>query len=125
MGNATATGSLVGNITDNGVLQLDRSDAGLNLAGNISGTGSVVQIGTGSTVTLSGTNSYSGVTTVSAGTLQAGSITALSAASNFTVSGAVLNLNGFSNAIGSLAGTGTVTNNGAAAAILSAGGDNA
>ena len=115
----------MGNITDNAVLQLDRSDAGLNLAGNISGAGSVVQIGTGSTVTLSGTNSYSGVTTVSAGTLQAGSITGLSAASNFTVSGAVLNLNGFSNAIGSLAGTGTVTNNGAAAAILSAGGDNA
>ena len=125
LGNATATGSIVGNITDNGILQLDRSDAGLNLAGNISGAGSVVQIGTGSTVTLSGTNSYSGVTTVSAGTLQAGSITGLSAASNFTVSGAVLNLNGFSNAIGSLAGTGTVTNNGAAAAILSAGGDNA
>ena len=125
LGNATATGSIVGNITDNAVLQLDRSDTGLNLAGNITGTGSVVQIGTGSTVTLSGTNSYSGVTTVSAGTLQPGSITGLSAASNFTVSGAVLNLDSFSNAIGSLAGTGTVTNSGAAAAILTTGGDNA
>ena len=56
---------------------------GLNLAG-ISGAGSVMQAGTG-TVTLSGNNTYSGVTTVSAGTLQAGSITALSAASDFTV----------------------------------------
>ena len=92
---------------------MDRSDAGLNLAGNITGTGSVVQIGTGSTVTLSGTNTYTGVTTVSAGTLQAGSITALKRSLGFHGQRRTLNLNGFSNAIGSLAGTGTVTNNGA------------
>ena len=122
LGNAGITGSIAGNVTDNGVLQFNRTDAGLNLAGNISGTGSVVQAGTG-TVTLSGTNTYSGVTTVSAGTLQAGSVTALSSFSDFTVTSA-LNLGGFSNAIGSLAGSGTVTNTGAAA-TLSAGGDNA
>ena len=75
-------------------------------------------------MTLSGTNIYSGVTTVSAGTLQAGSLSALSANSDFTVTGGTLNLNGFSNAVGSLAGNGTVTNTGAAA-TLSAGGDNA
>ena len=40
------------------------------------------------------------------------------------MSGGILNLNGFSNSIGSLAGTGTVTNTGAGA-TLSAGGDNA
>ena len=113
MGNATATGSIVGNITDNAVLQFNRTDTALNLAGNISGTGSVVQAGTG-TVTLSGINTYSGVTTVSAGTLQAGSLSALSANSDFTVSGAILNLSGFSNTIGSLAGTGTVTTGAAA-----------
>ena len=77
LGNGTATGSITGNIIDNGVLQFSRTDAGLNLGGNISGTGSVVQAGTG-TVTLSGTNTYSGVTTVSAGSLQAGSLSALS-----------------------------------------------
>ena len=121
LGNATATGSIVGNITDNAVLELDRSDSGLNLAGNIAGTGSVIDTGLG-TSTLSGTNTYSGVTTVSAGTLQAGSTTALSAASGFTVN-STLNLNGFSNSIGSLAGTGTVTNSGAAA-TLSVEGDN-
>ena len=124
LGNGGITGSIVGNVTDNGVLEFNRTDTALNLGGNIGGTGSVVQAGTG-TVTLSGTNTYSGVTTVSAGTLQAGSLSALSATSDFTVvTGATLNLNGFSSAIGSLAGNGTVTNSGAAA-TLSAGGDNA
>ena len=123
LGNGSTTGSLVGNVIDNGVLQFNRTDAGLSLGGNISGTGSVFQAGTG-TVTLSGTNTYSGVTTVSAGTLQAGSLSALSATSDFTVmTGATLNLNGFSNAIGSLAGNGTVTNSGVAVATLSTGGD--
>ena len=54
--------------------------------------------------------------------MQAGSTTALSANSDFTVN-STLDLNGFSNAIGSLAGTGTVTNTGAGA-TLSVGGDN-
>ena len=61
---------------------------------------------------------------MSVGTLQAGSTTALSANSDFTVN-SILDLNGYSNAIGSLAGTGTITNNRAVAAILTAGGDNA
>ena len=124
LGNATASGSITGNILDNAILNLNRSDTALNLSGAISGTGSVVQAGTG-TVTLSGTNNYSGVTSVNAGTLQAGSVTAFSAASNFTVTGATLNLNGFSNSVGSLAGNGTVTNSVAGTATLSAGGDNA
>src|SRR5271165_1574649 len=104
------------------VLQFNRTDSGLTLTGAITGTGSLVQAGTGSS-TLSGVNSYSGVTTVSAGTLLAGSSTALSSASNFTVT-SILDLGGFSNAIGSLAGGGPVTNTGAAA-NLSAGGDGA
>src|SRR5271157_2188864 len=87
LGNAGITGSITGNVVDNGALEFNRTDTGLNLTGNISGTGSVVQAGTG-TVTLSGVNTYSGVTTVSAGTLLAGSATALSTNSAFTVSGA-------------------------------------
>ena len=124
LGNGGITGSIVGNVVDNGALQFNRTDAGLNLAGNITGTGSVIQAGTG-TVTLSGTNTYSGVTTVSAGTLLAGSTTALSVNSAFTVSGATLDLGGFSNTIGSLAGTGTVTDSVAGTAVLSAGSNNA
>ena len=71
LGNGGISGSIVGNVVDNGVLEFNRTDAGLNLAGNISGAGSVIQAGTG-TVVLSGTNTYSGVTTVSAGTLAGG-----------------------------------------------------
>ena len=68
----------------------------------------LTKVGTG-TLTLSGINTYSGNTTASEGTLQAGSATAFSSNSAFTVN-SILNLHGFSNTVGSLAGTGTVTN---------------
>ena len=87
-----------------------------------SGTLALTKVGTG-TLTLSGANTYSGATTVSAGTLQAGSTSGLGATSDFTVN-SILDLGGFSNAIGSLAGNGTVTNTGVPA-TLTAGGDNA
>jgi autotransporter-associated beta strand protein len=76
----------------------------------------------GGIFTLSGVNIYSGPTLVSAGTLQAGSVGAFSPNSAFTVN-AIVDLNGNSNTIGSLAGTGTVINNGATPATLTAGGD--
>jgi len=78
--------------------------------------------GTG-TLTISSNNTYSGATIVSAGTLQAGSATAFSPNSAFTVN-SLLDLNGFSNTIGSLAGNGIVTNNGGASATLAIGNDN-
>ena len=59
-------------------------------------------------------NSYSGPTTISAGTLQVGSNTALGNSSAVSVStGAVLDLDGYSPTIGSLTGSGTVTNSAA------------
>ena len=130
-GFSNSIGSLAGSgtVTNTGAAAT-LSAGGDNLSTTFSGTlqnGSgalaLSKLGTG-TLTLSGPNTYSGATTVSAGTLQAGSTTALSANSDFTVN-STLDLNGFSNSIGSLAGTGTVTNNGAAAATLTAGGDNA
>ena len=70
-------------------------------------------------MTLTGSNFYSGPTLVSAGTLQAGSNTAFSPISAFSVNAfAFLDLNGNSNTLGSLAGGGTVTNNGSAPATL-------
>jgi fibronectin-binding autotransporter adhesin len=70
LGNGGTTGSIVGNVTDNGTLAFDRSDA-FTFSGTISGTGSIRQIGAGTTV-LTGNNTYSGGTTISAGTLQLG-----------------------------------------------------
>jgi autotransporter-associated beta strand protein len=85
----------------------------------------LTKTGTGM-LTLSGTDTYSGATTISGGTLQTTSTKALSANSDLTVaSGATLDLDGSSGSVGSLAGGGTVTNNGGATASLTAGADNA
>ena len=70
LGNGGTTGSIVGNVTNNGVLVVNRSDS-LTLGGVISGTGSFTQFGTGTTI-FTGANTYSGGTTISAGTLQLG-----------------------------------------------------
>lgn len=63
---------------------------GLRISGNISGTGGVAKSG-GSTLTLSGSNSYSGATTVTAGRLNFNSTTNTS---DLTVSGASTILGG-------------------------------
>ena len=68
LGNAGTSGSIIGNVTDNGNLVFNRSDL-ITFSGNISGAGSLGQNGTGTTI-LTGTNSYAGATTVLAGTLQ-------------------------------------------------------
>lgn len=70
IGNGGTTGSIVGNVTDNGVLVFDRSN-NVPFGGAISGTGSLVQAGSG-TLILTGANSYAGGSTISAGTLQIG-----------------------------------------------------
>src|SRR5207237_976458 len=59
-----------GSVTNNGTLSLDRSDT-VTIANAISGSGALVQAGTGTTI-LTGTNSYGGTTTISAGVLQVG-----------------------------------------------------
>ena len=77
------------------------------------------------TLVLSGANTYSGQTSVTAGKLKAGSTTAFSATSNYFVSG-TLDLGGFSNSVGNLSGApgAFVTNNGAAPAVLTLGANN-
>ncbi|WP_247997768.1 autotransporter-associated beta strand repeat-containing protein [Brucella tritici] len=71
IGNGGTTGSIAGNITNNGAVVFNRSGA-VAMGNVISGTGSVAQAGSG-TLTLTGANTYSGGTTVSAGTLQVAS----------------------------------------------------
>ncbi|UXN58384.1 autotransporter-associated beta strand repeat-containing protein [Phyllobacterium zundukense] len=70
LGNGGTTGSIVGDVTNNGELAFNRSNT-LTFAGLISGSGSVSQIGTGATV-LTGVNTYAGGTTITGGTLQLG-----------------------------------------------------
>ena len=70
LGNGGTTGSIVGDVTDNGTLAFNRSDA-ITFGGVVSGTGSLTQLGAGTT-TLTGTNTYTGGTTISAGRLQLG-----------------------------------------------------
>jgi autotransporter-associated beta strand protein len=74
LGNGGTTGAAgTGAITNNSSLVFNRSNAmaqGTDF-GVISGTGSVAQAGTG-TVTLSSSNSYSGGTSINAGTIAAG-----------------------------------------------------
>ena len=62
------TGSIAGNVTDNGALAFDRSDIA-TFAGAITGTGSVSQIGSGTTI-LTANNTYGGGTTISSGVLE-------------------------------------------------------
>jgi outer membrane autotransporter protein len=86
LGNGGTTGSIAGNVTNNGILAFDRSNV-LTFGGMISGTGNVQQNGTGTTV-LVGDNTYTGGTTISAGTLQLGNGgTAGSIAGNVTDNG--------------------------------------
>jgi autotransporter-associated beta strand protein len=71
IGAGGASGSIgTGNITDNGSLDFNRSGI-LTVSGVIGGTGSVTNDGSG-TLILPGNNSYSGGTTINAGTLQVG-----------------------------------------------------
>ncbi len=86
VGNGGTRGTIgFGPVTDNGILVWNRSDA-VSFARVISGTGSLVQQGTG-TLTLGATNTYVGDTTVSNGTLV---ITGGSVVGNVNVEGGTL-----------------------------------
>ena len=67
IGTGGTTGSLVGNVADDGALAFDRSD-NVTFSGVVSGAGSLTQLGTG-TLTLTGANTFTGATTIASGTL--------------------------------------------------------
>ena len=99
-------------VADNGLLVFDISSG--TFSKNISGSGGLTQMAP-SVLNISGVNSYSGPTTISAGTLQMGGGSGLegSTAVSFGVNSGVLDLNGNSISIASLSSVsgGTVTNN--------------
>jgi autotransporter-associated beta strand protein len=88
VGTGSTTGTLgTSAIVDNAALVFNRGDAAA-FANAISGTGTVTQAGSGN-LTLTGANTYAGLTTISAGTLTTAA-GALAGTSGVTVNGAVL-----------------------------------
>ncbi|MFC7396714.1 autotransporter domain-containing protein [Chelatococcus sp. GCM10030263] len=122
LGDGGTSGTITGDVVNNGTLAFDRSDL-FTFDGAISGSGAVNQIGSGTTV-LSGINSYTGATTIDAGTLKGGAANSFSQASATTIeSGATLDLGGFAQAIDSVSLAGGTLQNGAlAGAVTSTGG---
>ncbi|WP_424239031.1 autotransporter-associated beta strand repeat-containing protein [Achromobacter sp.] len=120
LGNGGTTGAIVGNVANSGALVFDRSNT-LMLDGQISGSGSVSQIGAGTTV-LTGNSTYAGGTTISAGTLQLGSGGASGAIlGNVTNNGALaFNRSDTMAFPGLISGSGVVNQIGAGTTILTA-----
>jgi autotransporter-associated beta strand protein len=104
IGNGGTSGAITGNVTDNGTLTFNRSDA-VSFAAVISGSGAVAQAGSG-TLILTGANTYTGGTTVSAGTLQTGTGGSLASTGALAVNGGTFDLNGQTQTVGALSGTG-------------------
>ncbi|HEV7879915.1 autotransporter-associated beta strand repeat-containing protein [Bradyrhizobium sp.] len=108
LGNGGAGGSIVGDVINNGTFAINHSVAFI-FGGVISGTGAFNQIGVGTT-TLTALETYSGLTTISAGTLAltgAGSI----ANSSGVVANSVFDISGVAGAgtsVKSLSGSGSV-----------------
>lgn len=108
---AEAIGSLTGagSVVLNGALTIGGDNTSTTYTGVISGASGLTKVGSG-TQTLTGANSFTGTTTVSAGGLTVGFGGALGNGSAVTVSsGATLTSNAASLALGSLAGAGAVS----------------
>lgn len=100
------TASLTGSILNNAALAFDQTSDG-TFSGVVSGTGTLEKAGAG-ILTFTGENTYTGATTVSAGTLRAGNATGL-ASGAYTLSGGTLDLNDFDLSVSGLSGvSGTV-----------------
>ncbi len=120
-GNTLVVGNDNGNSTFAGILANNSTNYGIG-----AGALALNKFGTG-TFTLSGTsNIYTGTTSVSAGTLQAGAINAMSPYSAVSpATGATFALNGFNQIVGSLTGgNGNVTDNSNTSVTLTIGTDN-
>jgi fibronectin-binding autotransporter adhesin len=129
IGNGGTTGSVAGNIVDNATLVFNRSDSP-TFGGEISGIGALVQTGTG-ILTLAGSNSFSGGTTITSGALAINNANALpnSTVTVNAVNGLLFNTSGGALTafnVGALAGSGNISlADGSHALTLNAGGNGA
>ena len=100
-------GSIVGNVVNNAALTFNRSDA-YTSSGDISGTGYLEMLGSG-TLTLTGSNSYTGGTTITDGVLALGNADAVGTSGTISFDGGTLqysasNTNDYSSRFGTSPG---------------------
>jgi autotransporter-associated beta strand protein len=81
--------------------------APVTLAGEIDGSGGLTKIGAG-VLELAHTNSYTGTTLVSGGTLRAGAANAFGNGGALQIEGGTVDLNGFAQSVSSLTGAGDI-----------------
>jgi fibronectin-binding autotransporter adhesin len=119
LGSGSNSGSLTGNVTDNATFVVDRSDT-YAFAGSIYGSGVFEQLGSGTTI-LTASNTYTGGTTISAGTLQLGD-----AGNDGSIAGSVTDSTIFdiddvgTTTLGQISGGGALNQVGSGTTILSA-----
>ncbi|WP_167467272.1 autotransporter-associated beta strand repeat-containing protein [Buttiauxella warmboldiae] len=120
IGDGGTTGNITGNIINNAALAVNRSDS-LTLGGIISGSGELQQNGTGTTI-LTADNSYTGATTINAGTLQLGNGGTSGSVSGDITNDGVLAVNRSNDVLlgGLISGSGDFEQNGKGITALSA-----
>ncbi len=118
IGNAGVTGSIAGNIVDNGTVAFNRSDA-FTYASVISGLGVLQQLGSG-VFTLTGANTFTGGTTIASGTLQVGAGGTVGSIAGNVLNNAAMIFNRSNNLTyaGAISGIGTLTKLGAGVLTL-------
>ncbi len=113
---------MAGNLVDNATLVFSNPTALTYSAGVISGTGTVIKRAAGTLTLSNGPETYSGVTSIEAGTLQVGTDDVLSDGSPVTLpAGTTLDMNNKKDTIAALSGPGSVINN--TSTTLTLGGD--
>ncbi|MGO4741761.1 autotransporter-associated beta strand repeat-containing protein [Bosea sp. 2KB_26] len=120
IGNGGTTGSITGNVVNHAELVFNRSD-NVTFAGNINGTGFVIQ--SGGTLTLTGANGWTGGTIISVGTLQIGNGGTTGSITSNVLNNAALVFNRSDSVTfaGNINGTGSVTQSGGGTLTLTGG----
>jgi autotransporter-associated beta strand protein len=108
LGNGGTLGSITGDVVNNGIFAINHANA-FTFGGVISGSGAFTQLGTGVT-TLAALESYTGLTTITAGTLALTGAGNIASSSGVMASGAfnITGVSGLGTSVQSLSGGGSV-----------------
>ncbi len=115
-----ATGSLLGNVLNNAIIVTNYGVNNATVASTITGNGALTQSGTG-TVVLTGNNAYTGITTITAGTLQVGAggtIGSLGTGNIVDQGALVFNRSDATTVANEISGSGNISQTGAGATTL-------